>query len=190
MIDTPGEVGTPASVRALVEAVYGEEAAEIPEALEGATNRAIGEAAAEQSMGVFNALRLDAGYSAASSVRWAEDDRIPTRLGEETRAIYLALETSGGLVPLKSGLRRPWENSAVRVDAKRFCGLGAEWEARFREAIAKLRATVPLLREPAFVLPLVPDAGGVLRGVVSQAKGPELNVSYGSSIGLEWESVG
>lgn len=141
-------------------------------------------------MGVFNSLRVDAGYSAASSARWTEDDRVPTRLGEESRTIYLALTTDYGLVPLKGNLRRPWENSAVRVDAKRFRGLGAEWETRFGGTIEVLRQSVPLLREPAFVLPLVPDAGGALRGFVTQARGPELKVWYDAASGLQWEPIG
>jgi CRISPR-associated endonuclease/helicase Cas3 len=185
-IDTPGEVGGPASVRGLVEAVYGDAVKEIPEALEAATFRAEGAAAAEQGMGIFNALRLDTGYAAASSVRWTEDDRVPTRLGKESRTIYLALALQDGLVPLKQDLCRPWENSAVRVDAKRFHGLGAEWEARFGDAIGKLRASIPLLREPVFILPLVRGTDGVLRGAVSQLRGQELEVRYDAKAGLEW----
>lgn len=137
-------------------------------------------------MGIFNALRLDTGYAAASSVRWTEDDRVPTRLGKESRTIYLALALQDGLVPLKQDLCRPWENSAVRVDAKRFHGLGAEWEARFGDAIGKLRASIPLLREPVFILPLVRGTDGVLRGAVSQLRGQELEVRYDAKAGLEW----
>jgi CRISPR-associated endonuclease/helicase Cas3 len=188
-LDTPGEVGDYASVRALVAAVYGDDTAEIPEALQPATTRAEGDSLAEQGMGVFNALRLDAGYAAASSVRWAEDDRIPTRLGEETRMIYLALSTRDGLVPLKYHPRRPWENSSVRVDAKRFRGLGAKGSERFGNSIGKLRNSVPLLREPAFILPLVAGQDGVVRGTVSQMKGPELEVWYSPLVGLDWQPV-
>lgn len=185
-IDTPGDLGAPGSVRVLIESVYGDDAGEIPPALEAATNTAIGDASAEQAMGTFNALRLDVGYSMASSARWTEDERVPTRLGEDSRTVYLALASEAGLGPLMSGVHRPWENSAVRVDAKRFHHLGQEWGARFGSAIEALRQSVSLLREPAFVLPLAPGADGVLRGTVAPMKGGEIDVWYDPASGLEW----
>lgn len=185
-IVTPGMPGEAGSVRALVEAVYGDSAQEVPEALQASSTKADGHALAEQSMGNFNALRLDRGYAIDSNMRWTEDDRVPTRLGEESRTIYLAIERGGVLVPLYDESRRPWEASSVRVDARRFHTLGPKWQERFNMMIDSLRATVPLLREPAFILPLVPDENGVLRGLVQQARGLELEAKYDPVEGLVW----
>ena len=52
-----------------------------------------------------------------NSARWYEDDRVPTRLGDETLNIYLAVWQDGVLRPLRAKDSNPWEQSAVRVRA-------------------------------------------------------------------------
>lgn len=185
-IDTPGDPGAPASVRSLVEAVYGERAAPVPEPLVAATSRASGEAKAREAMGVFNSLQIERGYSAASSPKWAEDDKVPTRLGEETRTVYLAVATEAGLVPLTEDLERPWENSAVRVDARRVQALTDGWHRQFAQMIEGLRRAVPLLRAPAFILPLVAKQDGLLHTRVVDSRGRELDFTYDELTGLAW----
>jgi CRISPR-associated endonuclease/helicase Cas3 len=185
-ISTPGEVGALDAVRTLIEAVYGDDAAEVPEDLQAASTAADGANLAEQSMGSLNSLRLDRGYMRESSVRWDDDDGVPTRLGEESRIVYLAVERNGTLVPFRSDSRRPWESSSVRVNARRFKGLGTEWEARFGGMVSHLRDMIALLREPAFVLPLEPAGDGVWRALVHPDGGAEVQVRYDDRIGLEW----
>ena len=52
-----------------------------------------------RSQANFNALEIGKGYCMGSSARWYEDDRVPTRLGDETLNIYLAVWQDGALRP-------------------------------------------------------------------------------------------
>jgi len=184
-IVTPGANADAGAVRTLIESVYGDTAMEIPEELVKATNEQMGRDLAMESQGGFNTLRRGTGYCIDSSARWDEDDRVPTRLGDETLPVYLAVVVDSSLAPLRNDLHRPWEASAVRVDARRFKGLGAEWLRRYGAAVEALRIDTPLLKEPALILPLVPDASGVLHGFVTNGR-DEMEVRYDSVQGLVW----
>jgi len=80
----------PEDVRFLTEGVFGEVPhEEIPEGLLERTLEAEGQGWAEISVAALNALKLDEGYSVASSNRWWDEARTPTRLGEPTISVYL-----------------------------------------------------------------------------------------------------
>jgi CRISPR-associated endonuclease/helicase Cas3 len=160
-IVTPGEPGQRGSVRSLVEAVYGKDAgSSVPVALQRATRDQEGKILAEISLAGFNRLRLDAGYCDDGRNKWFEESQIETRLGEESRTIYLAREESGALRPLLDAVHFPWEHSAVRIDARKLDGLAPQWQTRFGAAIEALRKQYRLLAEDAFVLPLVREGKG------------------------------
>ncbi len=168
-IVTPGESGQRGGVRSLVEAVYGKDAgSSVPDALRRATREQEGKVLAEISLAGFNRLRLDGGYCDDGKNKWFEESQIKTRLGEESRTIYLAREENGLLRPLLNTERFPWEYSAVRIDARKLNGLAPEWQTRFGAAIEALRKKYRLLTDDAFVLPLVTEGdawfGLCLRG--------------------------
>ncbi|MBB3101736.1 CRISPR-associated helicase Cas3' [Azomonas macrocytogenes] len=185
-IASPGQPGEVGAVRGLVEAVYGEETETIPDSLQRASLEQKGKDLALESQAWFNALKLDKGYCADSSGRWYEDTRIPTRLGDETLTLYLARDVNGELRPLREGGSHPWEQSAVRIDARRAEKLAPDWEARFATALQTLRERCRLLAEPAFVLPLAQGAGAVLSGKVVDKRGHVLEMRYDPVIGLRW----
>jgi len=54
-----------------------------------------------------------------SSARWYEDDRVPTRLGDETLNIYLAVWRDGVLRPLRAEDDNPREQAAGPARAER-----------------------------------------------------------------------
>jgi CRISPR-associated endonuclease/helicase Cas3 len=185
-IVTPGEAGQPGAVRELIEAVYGQEVESVPDALQKASQDQIGEDIAMNSQAHFNALKLDMGYCIHSSERWYEEHQVPTRLGDETRTLYLALWRDGDLHPLcGEGGAHCWEQSAVRIHADYAKALSADWQQRFGEAVQRLRSRHRLLEEPAFVLPLV-DEGGRLAAQVQDARGRMLRMRYDRRSGLSW----
>lgn len=186
-IVTPGAPGEAGSVRELIEAVYGDGAMEIPEALERQTRQAEGQAMADRSIAGFNAIDLEQGYQEGLLGKWYEEIELATRLGEETRRIYLAREDGDGLRSLYDG-EFGWEMSAVRVRAQMLDGLAAEWEQRYRTAIEALRRRVSLLEGEALVLPLVPDGDGWC-GMATD-HGRTVRVMYGRERGLDVESAG
>ena len=134
-IVTPGEAGQPGAVRELVEAVYGADMESVPDALQKASREQIGKDLAMQSQAHFNALKLDRGYCIDSSVLWYEDHKVPTRLGDETQTLYLALWRDGELQPLRRDGTHCWEQSAVRVHAAYAQSLAPEWQQRFAQPL-------------------------------------------------------
>lgn len=186
-IISPGERGQPGAVRDLVEAVYGEEVdADVPDSLQRATKEQLGKDLAMTSQAHFNALRLDKGYCEDSSARWFEDSRVPTRLGDESLTVYLARMVSGELCPLCEGGPHPWEQSAVRINARQVEALAPEWQRQFAAPLQRLRERYRLLEEPAFVLPLL-EEGGSLMARVLDGRGRATVMRYDAVSGLCWD---
>lgn len=184
-IITPGTTGQPGAVRSLVEAVYGAGDEAVPEPLRRASREQLGKDLAMQSQAGFNALKFEMGYCIDSSARWYEGHQIPTRLGDETRTLYLARWQGGALHPLCSQGAHAWEESAVRVSAQRIKALAPDWQTRFAADIAQLRRQYRLLEEPAFILPLVDEGQGLVAQVLD-GKGRELQLRYSLQEGLFW----
>jgi CRISPR-associated endonuclease/helicase Cas3 len=184
-IVSPGVAGQAGAVRELVEAVYGEHAAPVPEGLRHATNKHDGKALAQQSQAGFNALSLDKGYAIDSSAHWYEDTRVPTRLGETSLTLYLARVVDGVLQPLRNADRDAWEQSAIRIEVRHASALAPAWEARFGPALQVLRASCRLLEAPAFVLPML-EVDGVLFAEILDGAGKERRMHYDAAQGLLW----
>ena len=184
-IITPGEAGQLGAVRELVEAVYGEQAEEIPDALSKASQDQVGKDMAMKSQANFNALKLNKGYCIDSSGRWYEEHQVPTRLGDETLTLYLALWREGELHPLRDEGSYCWEQSAVRIHAGYAHSLSPDWQQRFDSALQQLRNRWRLLEEPAFILPLVEEEG-VLLAKVQDERGKVTEMRYDRRSGLSW----
>lgn len=185
-IVTPGELRQAGSVRALVEAVYGADIDAVPELLQKASAEQIAKDMAMRSQSNFNALQLDMGYSMFGSARWDEDHQVPTRLGDETLTLYLAVWHDGILRPLRDEPLHAWEQSAVRVRASLVKDLAPQCKKRCEAAIAVLRQQYRLLEEPAFILPLAETAEGSLASQVVDHQGRERTLRYDSRDGLSW----
>ena len=149
----------PEDARNLIESVYGKKAPTVPSVLWEATQEAIAEQKAQSAMGNFNRLRLEYGYtrkSADQSGGWDEDVNIPTRLGNDTVQVALALPDGDSLVPYAQTKDHAWALSQVSVP---------EWEwdkakelvpEQLRDVINGMKQTIPALRWVE-VLPLVED---------------------------------
>lgn len=185
-IVSPGEPGQAGAVRELVEAVYGQDVEVVPDNLQKATQKQLGKDLAMQSQANFNALRLDKGYCIDSSGRWYEDNVVPTRLGDETQTLYLALFRNDELYPLCNQGVYQWEQSAVRVDARNIKSLAPEWQQRFAGPLQNLRSRYRLLEEPAIVLPLVEQDGSLVAKVLD-GQGRLLEMCYDKRLGLTWQ---
>jgi len=182
---TPGEAGQAGAVRELVEAVYGVDEQSVPEALQKSSRDQIGEGMAMQSQAHFNALKLDMGYCIDSSARWYEDNQVPTRLGDETQTLYLALWRDGELQPLCDSGLYCWERSAVNVRAEQARALAPDWQQRFGGAVERLRKGYRLLEEPAFVVPLAAEDGELV-AKIHDARGRLVEMRYDRASGLSW----
>lgn len=184
-IVSPGDGEEIGGVRQLVEAVYGEAARAIPDALQRASQKHLGEAMAEISHGNFNLLKFDRGYASDSSDAWHDGTRIPTRLGDETRTLYLAMAQADHLLPWGQAEAFPWEYAAVRVYAAQVSGLAPEWSARFDSALRALRTRYRLLDdEEVLVVPLILNEQGRNMAMLRDGKGRILTAWYDPISGL------
>jgi CRISPR-associated endonuclease/helicase Cas3 len=187
-IVSPGKLGEKGGVRNLVEAVYGANLSTVPSALKRSMREQQGKDLADISFANFNSLRLNQGYCDDGNSMWYEEGKIPTRLGDESRTIYLAREEGGVLRPFLEAVNFAWEQSSVRVDARQLSGIAPEWEARFGGLIDALRRQVRLLEGDAFVLPLVRE--GDRWWGMCEKNGVMQRVTYGHRLGLEIKDAG
>jgi CRISPR-associated endonuclease/helicase Cas3 len=155
----------------------------VPSGLAQASRKAEGKGRSAVSLAGINALKLNKGYCIAAG-DWDAADKTPTRLGNETRPVYLAIEQNGVLMPMVRQARYAWENSFVRVDDFRIDGLAPEWRTRFHSSIQKLQQTIPLLSEAAggILLPLIVEGDGWIGWC--QKDGKPQQVRYDHELGL------
>ena len=106
----------PADARRLIEAVYGVEAeVEIPEGLSAREDSALGADLAKRGQANLNVIRADCGYTRDLSIVWDEEQEIPTRLGEPSRPVALAVVHGQTLEPYASVQEFGWDQSIVHV---------------------------------------------------------------------------
>lgn len=181
-IVTPGQLGEQGSVRQLMEAVYGNDV-DVPSGLQKATAEAMGKVMGDRSLANFNALRLEQGYGDQENCRWYEEDRVPTRLGEDSTTVYLARERNGELHPLADSSEFGWENSSLRVDRRSIGELSPAWQERFADKIAALRQRTRLFNDYVCILPLVQEEEHWM--AQCETKAGQLIVCYDNKLGLK-----
>jgi CRISPR-associated endonuclease/helicase Cas3 len=189
---TSPECAAPGSgeLRALVEAAYGENRIAIPGGLEGAQNEAAGKASAERSQGGFNVLRFEAGYDFDGG-RWDADSRVPTRIGDDTITLRLAVLQEGRILPwaLREGSeradRRAWALSEVSVRWVR-CKGTPKVDRQTAVMIEKAREGWTLSEQEMPILVLKLGADGRWSGAVIDRKEKEVMVTYSADRGLSF----
>jgi CRISPR-associated endonuclease/helicase Cas3 len=119
-LESRGAFTVPDDCRTLVEAVYGEEAAEtMPDALKQVHDHEYGRERAEGSLGSQNALKIEEGYLYGTQ-SWEDDIRTPTRLGEESTTVRLVRRTAEGYEPwhTEASETSHWELSQIQVPTR------------------------------------------------------------------------
>jgi len=94
-----GELRQPEDLRELIEASLPEADPDLPEGIEAAAIEAEGDALAHRGLARGKALDVAKGYTRAEG-QWADDTRVPTRLGESEELCLVALGPDGA--------PRPW----------------------------------------------------------------------------------
>ncbi len=189
---TSPECAAPESgeLRALVEAAYGQCKIAIPARLEGAQNEAAGKASAERAQGGFNVLRFAVGYDFDGG-RWDADSRVPTRIGDDTVTLRLAVLRDGRILPwtLRDGSeladRRAWALSEVSVRRAR-CKGTLEADRQTAGMIEKAREGWTLSEREMPVLVLQPGADGRWSGAIIDGMERDVMVSYSADRGLSF----
>ena len=128
VLEEKGMIESPAGLRTLIEAVYGDDAPEnMPEGLETRFWDADGKSRAEGSIATQNTLDFAKGYIRDSGA-WDVDHRTPTRIGDQEQVtLRLARVIDGRVEPYAQGVPsserwRAWRLSEVNVAARRVRG--------------------------------------------------------------------
>ena len=123
-----GSIESPGGLRALIEAVYGDDAElAVPEALQGSFFDAEGRAGAERGVANTNVLDLTKGYVRDGGA-WDSDVRTPTRLVDDPQVtLRLARVRGDRIEPYAPHVEpgepwRAWRLSEVNISARRVGG--------------------------------------------------------------------
>lgn len=114
LLQSKGGWTMPDDARGLIEGVYGEEAEQIPDGLMKRQLDAEGKRCAEAELGRFNALSVTAGYGGRLGALFS-DAAAPTRLGEASVTLRLAVRSGERILPLYDDPRHAWMLSEVQV---------------------------------------------------------------------------
>jgi CRISPR-associated endonuclease/helicase Cas3 len=152
----------PGDARALIESVYGDASeANIPDGLQQATIRAEGHVQAQTGMGHLNALILEKGYcrDAVRADQWDEDEKVQTRLTEESHEIALAVFRENVLTPYADFKehdadfeKHAWDWSTLSVSRSAWNRVGYTTPLRYMAAIEDLKKKLPRLKYTEIVI--------------------------------------
>lgn len=171
----------PADARSMIEYVYGENAdREVPEVFERRDNCADGDAKAAASMANFNALNLEDGYM-PDGMLWIEDSDAPTRLGEPTVLLRLALREDDRFTPLIcKGRGTDWELSQVSIYKK----LVAFEDETCKDIMDEVKEEMPDKGKYCLLI-LLEGKGCGWAGKARDQKNQNVTVYYDNKIGLQ-----
>jgi len=139
----------PEDARELIESVYGDSAdANVPDGLQQAAIRAQGRDQAQTGMGHLNALILEKGYcrDAVRADQWDEDQKVQTRLTEESHEIALAVCLEDSLVPYADFKEHAWDWSTLSVSRSAWQRVGYTTPQRYVIAIEDLKKKMSRLK--------------------------------------------
>ena len=158
-----GAIQVPGGLRDLIEAVHGEDAPEVPEALRGAEIETMGRQMSEAQQALNQVLDADDAYDQPQMQRVFDDDRYPTRLGIPQVTLRLAREEGGRLLPWAGERPLGWQSSEVLISAARYWKLqGVDQD---RPEITVVREAWPdWTRNSVLVAPVGKD-GGICDGL-------------------------
>ena len=174
-----------ASPRDLIEAVFGGDPIAAPPAIEAAGMSAEAKRQASRGIAAISVLRPEAFDRDAG--RWDDPERTPTRLGDETRVLWLARWEEGKLQPWFAAEppARAWRLSEIAVRAARVADTVPP-DAAAATAIRAERQSWPGRFDPPLILALVPAGeAGVWQGAWQDGEGRRQAVLYSARRGLE-----
>jgi CRISPR-associated endonuclease/helicase Cas3 len=172
----------PDDARAMLEYVY-DDLGDVPEGLVDSEIEHIGSDMSRRDMGKFSALSFERGYT--REVQWDDDSKVETRLGDESRTIYLARWSGGRLTPWCNEESFPWDMSSVRVRADQLASITPPSDNAQEALDLLISDTSKRFDEHTLILPLTTDKNGQWTCVGVAANNKPCEVLYSESTGLE-----
>lgn len=185
LLHQQGKFQMPEDARRLIEGVYGVDAQDdIPQTLLYRSNEAEGGDRADASIARLNALSMAVGYTDASTNRWWDEAKTPTRLGEEATMVYLAKWQDGVLLPWSDSKDHEWQLSAVSMRTYWITAEAAIPDLT-QEALEQFKVSnLPAKGKWGVLLPLQSVAGDNWQGVARNAKQETVRFIYSEKFGL------
>ncbi|MBU4304876.1 MAG: CRISPR-associated helicase Cas3' [Candidatus Omnitrophica bacterium] len=172
----------PQDARDMIEFVYGENMqGDIPESLQRQEDKAGGNDRAAAGVGRFQALKLTSGYM-PDSLKWLDDEKAPTRLGDIRTTVRMARWNGDTLVPF---FDNDWKLSEVLV-ARYWIAMESDDD---RKAIDTAKALMPDKGKFCVVVPMV-EKDGVFYGTAKNTTGNNIAVFYDTKRGLRVQEQG
>jgi len=150
-----GEWRMPEDARTLIEEVYGEEQSiKIPDGLDFNVTKAIGVDASRKGMADLNALDLEVGYRRDPSKPnlWNEDEKIATRLSDESTEVVLCVLENEKLMPYAEIENHPWDWSCLSVSKADWVRTGYSIPEHYSSQVEILKADNSRLRYTEVVI--------------------------------------
>lgn len=172
----------PQDARDMIEFVYSENTQDnIPESLQRQEDRAGGNDRAAAGVGQFQALNLTSGYM-PDFLKWLDDEKAPTRLGDIRTTIRLARLNGDVLVPF---FNNDWNLSEVSV--------ARYWVAKeddsSRKAIDAAKSLMPDKGKFCVVVPVI-EKESVFYGSALNVSGSKITILYDSKHGFRVQGQG
>ncbi len=184
LLKDKGVLRMPDDARELIEAAYSDKADDlIPAALRKRDTDAMGKWNAERSLANINELKLEQGYAATPN-QWLEDMRTPTRLGDTETTVRLARWDGRELNPWYPHSDFPWDMSQVNLRSFFVHNEAKHADPKLREAVEKLKDTLPDKGKWSVLVPLSKGSNGVWRGEALNKKGDTVTITYDPLIGV------
>lgn len=145
----------PDDARALIESVYGVDCLlNVPKGLEFNECRADGSDKSKTSMGHLNALILKNGYcrNAVQADQWNEDDKISTRLAEDSYEVALSVFQDGILIPYADISNHAWDWSLLHVSLRDWKQANYKVPKIYEAAVEDLKSKTPRLKHTEIVI--------------------------------------
>lgn len=172
----------PQDARDMIEFVYGENTqGDIPESLRQQEDIAGGNDRARAGVGQFQALNLTSGYT-PDSLKWLDDEKAPTRLGDVRTTVRLARCSGDILAPF---FNNDWLLSEVSV-ARYWI---AQEDETYRKKIYAAKALMPDKGKFSVVVPMI-ERESVFYGTAKNPDGNNTAVLYDEKRGLRVQKEG
>ena len=162
-----GVISEPDGVRALIEAVHGRHAPDVPEPLVQASQEAEGAARAEAALAQNNVVKPQEGYLRGTGGAVWSDEKFPTRLGVEEATLVLARRQGDRLQPWCDAdvPTRAWALSEVRCAKWRLDRLPDGLPDQAAPDVGEAKADWAQGKRDHLVLCPVSDEGGISAGL-------------------------
>lgn len=156
-----GQIDAPGGLRALIEQVHGDDDTPLPLPLIRAEDERLGLGYAARNRAGQNVVNLSEGYRMGGA--GVEDTDYPTRLGQPTRTLMLAVQTADGLRPYAGGGVDGCQLSELRASEYRLSPLDLPDQSA--PDIATLTADWPKWRQRTVTVCPIGDDGRICDGL-------------------------